>query len=171
MRAALAVLLLASAATAQAQASATGPTGPAAAPKPAAAPAARPAVAPAPRPGPTLPASSPRKVWTNADLAKLHDSAQINYVDTPSIGVAAPPVPTAVVDNPDGVPERLQELVNEAQANLARLESEKLAGANPLLRGLNGSKPPRPVADVDADIARWSDRLKAAQNALDQARP
>ena len=154
------------------QAAAAPGTQPAAAVQPATAlqpaPAAQPAPAttakPAPRP-------AARKVWTAADLEKLRQQpAPINYLDSTS-GVTGdlPAQAQAVADDgPQGVPERLQEMVAGAAAELDRLRREKLAATNPLLRGLAGGSP-RDRESIDKDLAKWGDRLRLAQAALENA--
>lgn len=77
------------------------------------------------------------------------------------------PLPQAVA-GPEGVPERLKEMVADAAANIERLRREKLAATNPLLRGLAGA-PPRDHETIEKDLLKWGDRLRLAQTALDNA--
>jgi hypothetical protein len=107
-------------------------------------------------------------VWTAADLEKLRLSpAPINYVATTSSGTPDGP-PAQAVAGPDGVPERLQEMVADAAANVEQLRRERLAAANPLLRGLAGGTP-RDRESIDKDLLKWGDRLRLAQAALENA--
>lgn len=151
-------------------------------------PAARPAAAeesararPQSQPA-TRPATPPRarvrpatKVWTLADLERLRRESRgtVTYagVTTPSIALPTPepatgPSPTTLL--------RYQEMVTQAHAAIARLERERLAMANPFLRGLardaeGRPTAPRPIADIDAEIQEWRNRERLARTSLVRA--
>lgn len=131
----------------------------------------------APSPAPAKPAATPqapRKVWTTADLDKLRTtpSQSVTFLEgQPNQGPEPKLVEGVVAPGPQGVPARLQEMVSEAQANLDRLERERLAAGNPLLRGLAAGQPIRPIADIDKDRLKWAERLRLAETALENAKP
>ena len=114
---------------------------------------------------PTAPA---RKVWTASDLDKLRaePSHGVTIVETPSDSLAPDAFIPQAVAGPQGVSVRLQEMVSEAQANLDRLQRERLATGNPLLRGLAAGRPIRSTDEIDKDRLKWSERLRLAQTAL-----
>ena len=125
-----------------------------------------------PAPGP----QAPRKVWTSADLDKLRTSPstsqRVTFLEGQASTAPEPRLVEGVVAaGPQGVPARLQEMVSEAQANLARLERERLAAGNPLLRGLAAGQPIRPTADIDKDHLKWAERLRLAETALANSGP
>lgn len=109
-----------------------------------------------------------RKVWTATDLDRLRaePSHGVTVVETASASVSPEAVIPQAGAGPQGVPARLQEMVSEAQANLARLERERLAAGNPLLRGLAGGQPIRSTEEIDKDRLKWSERLRLAATAL-----
>ena len=123
----------------------TPPTPPAAAPAAAAPPAPRKA----------------RVVWTQADLDRIRaapnqrltvlgSSGSIGTIDVPARHDAA------------AVTDRYEVLLVEAEAEIARLERERLAAANPLVRGLasgaQGGRGPRPLGEIDAELQKWKAR-------------
>lgn len=130
--------------------------------------AARPARAAA---HPTRDASG-KRVWTMADLERLRASG------TSRVSViASPRLPELRFQRPlevdQGLAQRFREVIAEADEQLRRLESERLAARNPFLRGtLRDSegkpRPPRSIADIEAAIASWTRRKGAAEQRLAQ---
>lgn len=158
----------------------------AAAAKPA--PAGPTASAPAPAPVSPLVAASraakaaraadagTRKVWTLEDLENLERSRPggVNVVALPtpaSLTSMTAPLPGSQAasgvpaQRPGGVAARYEEILAQADAEIAKLERERLAGLNPYLRGL-AAETPRPAPLVEADLAKWRERRAvAAQHA------
>jgi len=151
------------------------------APAPAAVPPARAAVPAGPqtRPAQTAPAAPAKgKVWTDADLERLRDEnkGRLTFTSEDASGydesfAEAPRQPT------DGaLIARYEELVTQANAELARLARERLAASNPFLRGTardaqGNPTAARPTAVIDGEVARWNMRKTAAQAQIDLRRP
>lgn len=110
--------------------------------------------------------AQPRKVWTLEDLEALGGTsrADLNFVALPTPGVITVmgSSVTAAEDRPKGVAERYRELLAEANAEIGKLERERLSVSNPLLKGMAGDKP-RPAGAVDADLAKWRERRDVAE--------
>lgn len=167
-----ALLLLAAAA-----ASAAGPSGPAAQ---AARPSA-PASATAPAPVSPLVAAArraraagqapmaDRRVWTLADLEALQRERPGTLNVLPFPGATTIPVSSPSTARPQGVEERYRELVTQADAQIEKLERERMATTNPLLRGLAPATPRTP-ADLQAEIDRWKQRRDDAAKGLGEPR-
>jgi hypothetical protein len=115
-----------------------------------------------------LPQKPAPKIWTLEDLEKLRQASPgaVQYLEFPEPAVAAEPMTPGQV--PAGVSQRYQELIAEADAEIASLEKERLAASNPLLAGLAGRKA-RPLDVVDADLTRWRQRRGLAEGASSHA--
>ena len=172
-----AVLLLAPAEQAQAP----SPAPPAVAPTQVAAPAAAPAAptqVAAPAMSPMVAAAQAARAraaarapggatWTLATLEALDKRERptsLNVVSTPD-GGGIVVVSTAGRSGPGGINERYQEMLAQANAELAKLDRERLAASNPLLRGVVES-PPRSTAEIGLDTVKWQTRRETATRAL-----
>lgn len=114
-----------------------------------------------------------RKVWTNADLKALRNdpSAQVLVLESKRIGPPATGIRHTPAVQPEDVARRYEELAKEAEAKVAELQREKLAGTNPFLRGLaSQTGGPRKPEEIEADLQRWAARAESARQNLDRAR-
>jgi hypothetical protein len=105
------------------------------------------------------------KVWTIDDLEalKLRHQSQVNVLSMPGTGAIVTTQQGALPEqaSPAGVADRYRELLTQAEAEIAKLERERLAGTNPYLRGMAGEKT-RTVPQIDADLAKWRERRDVA---------
>ncbi len=113
-----------------------------------------------------------RKVWTIADLEALRNdpSAQILILESKRLGGPSAKIRTEPAVKPQDVVDRYDRLAKEADAKLAELAKEKLAGSNPLLRGLaSKTGGPRSPELIEADLKRWTSRRNAARSNRERA--
>lgn len=112
-----------------------------------------------------------RRVWTIEDLEALKagHEAHVNVLDIPGSSLITTSATTGLQQaGPAGVAARYRELLAQADGEIEKLQRERLAGTNPLLRGMGGETP-RPIPEIDAELAKWKDRRDVASRYVGDA--